>query len=290
MVRASQSASCVRAFLDSGTSFMRATFIRNSIRAFATIAIAALGLTGITPAQAVTSWISGPNLNSIGFVSVGATKTGTGVSLSSQASEFTMTYTSSSASAGKFAQVNFFDISSGLQIILTATPMASPTGCEQQVLAGDSHSCMFKLDGNGSAAIKVTLLGTSVASSFKYLLLSGPNIAQTEPGLASFVAPKSTVKAVVSSVKALAGGASVVRFKLTEGAKASVGVKVNVSLKGIGDNLSVTTATSDSKGMVWVYVANTASKKGTSTVTVSVDGTQAKGSATIKWVSGSLGN
>jgi hypothetical protein len=269
---------------------MRTTFIRNSIRAFATIAIVALGLTGLTPAQADSSWISGPNLNSIGFVSVGATKTGTGVSLSSQASEFTLTYTSSSASAGKFAQVNFFEISQGLQMILSATPMASPTGCEQQVLAGDSHSCMFKLDGAGSAAIKVTLLGTSTSSSFKYLLLSGPNIAQTQPGIATFIAPKSTVKPVFASVKALAGGASVLKFKLAEGAKASTGVKVSIALKGIGDNLSAATATSDSKGFVWVYVANTSGKKGTSTVTVSVIGTAAKALATIKWVSGSLGN
>jgi len=240
---------------------MRTTFIRNGIRVLATIAIAALGLTGLTPAQANTTWISGPSLSSITFVSVGAARTGTGFSLSSQANDFTMTYTSSSASAGKFAQVNFFDISTGLQVLLTATPMASPAGCEQQVLAGDSHSCMFKLDGNGSAAIKVTLIGTSVAASFKYLLLSGPNIAQTQPGLVSFVAPKSVVKPLVASVKALAGGASVLRFKLTDGAKASVGVKVNVALKGIGDNLSVTTATSDSNGMVWVYVANTGSKR-----------------------------
>jgi hypothetical protein len=269
---------------------MRPTILRTTLRALIALCLAAISLTGTSAAQANTAWISGPSLNSVSLVGIGAAKTGTGYSLSSQASEFTLTYTSSSASAGKFAQVNFFEIASGLQVILTATPMASPTGCEQQVLAGDSHSCMFKLDGNGSAAIKVTLIGTSVSSSFKYILLSGPNIAQTEPGIATFVAPKSAVKAVVASVKALAGGASVVRFKLTDGAKPSVGVKVNVTLKGIGDNLSVNTATSDSKGMVWVYVANTGAKKGTSTVTVAVDGTQAKGSATIKWVSGTLGN
>jgi len=269
---------------------MRPITLRTSLRVLASSAAIAMLSLIAAPAQADASWISSPNLSAISFTSVGATKTAGGVSLSSQAADFTMVYTSSSASAGKFAQVNFFEISSGLQILLTATPMASPTGCEQQVLAGDSHSCMFKLDGSGSAAIKVTLLGTSTASSFKYLLLSGPNIAQTQPGIATFVAPKSTVKPVVASVKALAGGASVLKFKLAEGSKASTGVKVAISLKGIGDNLSAATATSDAKGFVWVYVANTSNKKGTSTVTVSVIGTAAKGSASIKWVSGTLGN
>lgn len=269
---------------------MRNNFLRYGIRVFSAALVATLSLSVLTPAQADATWISGPSLSTISFTSVGSTKTASGVSLSSQAADFTLIYTSSAASAGKFAQVNFFEVSQGLQMILNATPMASPTGCEQQVLAGNSHSCMFKLDGAGSAAIKVTLIGASTSSSFKYLLLSGPNIAQTDPGIATFVAPKSTVKPLAASVKALAGGASVLRFKLAEGAKASTGVKVSIALKGIGDNLSAATATSDSKGFVWVYVANTTAKKGTSTITVSVIGTAAKASATIKWVSGSLGN
>jgi len=269
---------------------MRTSPLRTGIRVLAVAVVAALSGMFAAPAQADATWISGPSLSTISFTSVGSTKTASGVSLSSQAADFTLVYTSSAASAGKFAQVNFFEVSQGLQMILNATPMASPTGCEQQVLAGNSHSCMFKLDGAGSAAIKVTLIGASTSSSFKYLLLSGPNIAQTDPGIATFVAPKSTVKPLAASVKALAGGASVLRFKLAEGAKASTGVKVSIALKGIGDNLSSATATSDSKGFVWVYVANTTAKKGTSTITVSVIGTAAKASATIKWVSGSLGN
>ena len=269
---------------------MRIKTQRTSIRVLAIALVATLAGLIAPPAQANTSWISGPSLSAISFVSVGSTPTASGVSLSSQAADFTMVYTSSAANAGKFAQVNFFEISVGLQMLLAASPMASPTGCEQQVLAGDSHSCMFKLDGAGSAAIKVTLIGTSTASSFKYILLSGPNIAQTQPGIATFSAPKSTVKPVLASVKALAGGASVLKFKLSEGARVSTGVKVSIALKGIGDNLSAATATSDSKGFVWIYVANTSAKKGTSTVTVSVIGTAAKGSATIKWVSGTLGN
>jgi hypothetical protein len=40
--------------------------------------------------------------------------------------------------------------------------------------------------------------------------------------------------------------------------------------------------------MVWVYVADLKAKKGLSAVTVTVLGTQTKGSATIKWVAGKL--
>lgn len=258
-----------------------------SIRLF--LAFLLMVVTGIS-ARADSTWITGPTLSSISFVSVGATKTSSGVSLSSQVSDFTLVYTGGPTSAGKFAQVNFFDVSTGLKLGFASTALASPTGCSQQVLAGDTHSCMFKLDSAGEAAIKVNVVGASTAASFKYLLLSGPNIAQTQPGSASFSDPKCSVKALASSVKALSGGASVLRFKLAEGAVASVGVKVNIKLKGIGDNLSAMNAISDAKGLVWVYVANTSGKKGLSTVTVSVVGTTAKGEATIKWVAGSLGN
>lgn len=241
-----------------------------------------------SPASADSTWISGPSLGSVSVSGPTTAKTNNGWSVSTQSTEFTFKYKSSAADAGKFAQINAFDLAAGLSLAFASSPLASPTGCEQQVLAGDSHSCMFKLDSTGSAAIQVSVSGASVASSFRYILLSGPNIAQTDPGTISFTTPKSAVKPVLASVKAMAGGAAVLRFKLLEAGKPSVGVKVVIALKGIGDNLSATSATSDAKGVVWVYVADSSGKRGTSTVTVTVLGTPTNGSATIKWVAGKL--
>ena len=262
---------------------------KSNLRAAAilALALAATGFAG-TAAQADSTWISGPSLSTVSLTGPSTAKTANGWSVSTQSTEFTIAYKGSVADAGKFAQINAFDFSTGLNLVFDSTPLASPTGCGQQVLAGDAHSCEFKLDGSGAAAIHVAVTGSTVASSFHYILLSGPNIAVTDPGTVTFTTPKSAVKPVLASVKAMAGGAALLRFKLLDGNKPSAGVKVTIALKGVGDNLSAATATSDSAGLVWVYVADLKAKKGTSTVTVTVLGTQTKGSATIKWVAGKL--
>jgi len=255
-------------------------------------AVAAFSLFGATisapTALADSTWISNPTLNSISLTGPGISKTNNGWSVSTQATDFTLTYKGSAGDAGKFAQVNLFELSSGMSIAFNSTPQASPSGCEQQVLAGDSHSCMFKLDGAGGAGIHVTLSGTSLASSFKFILLSGPNIAQTSPATVTFSAPKSAVKPLVATVKAMAGGAAALRFKLLDAGKPAAGVKVSIAFTGIGDNLSSTSAVSDSSGLVWVYLANLKAKHGSSKVTVTVLGTSTKGSASVKWLTGKL--
>ena len=106
--------------------------------------------------------------------------------------------------------------------------------------------------------------------------------------MVTFSAPKSSVKPLVATVKAMAGGAAALRFKLLDGGKPSAGVKVSIAFTGIGDNLSSTSAVSDSSGLVWVYLANLKAKRGTSKVTVTVLGTTTKGSASVKWMTGKL--
>ncbi|MEO0024118.1 MAG: hypothetical protein RL196_559 [Actinomycetota bacterium] len=266
---------------------MRKT-IRSVSIAIGAIAFAATSAIA-SPALADNTWISGPTLTRVAISTTGAVATSSGFTLSTQTTSFTLTYRGPAGDAGKFAQVNFFDLSSGLSIALTSTPTASSTGCDQQVLGGDSRSCMFKLDGSGSANINGTLAGVTSASALKYHLLSGPNIAQTGDANIAFAVPNTTVKAVATSVKAMVGGAGVVRFRFFNGKVAAGSVKANVSLKGRGDHLSSTTVTSDSNGYAWVYVASLSKKTGLSTVTVTVDGTANKAVASIKWVTGKLG-
>jgi hypothetical protein len=257
------------------------------------MAAAALALASTTtvasPAQADSTWISGPSLTHVSILATGAVGVGTGVTLSTQTTTFTLSYHSSAADSGKFAQVNFFDLTSGLGLALTSANPASSSGCDQQVLGGNAHSCMFKLDGTGAANIIGTFSGITSASALKYQLLSGPNIAQTDPANISFALPHNTVKALAATSKVMAPGAAVLRFRFYDGAVAAASIRATVALTGIGDHISATSVVSDSNGYVWVYIANLKKKFGASTVTVTVDGTVNKAVTSIKWVKGSLG-
>lgn len=242
-----------------------------------------------SPALADSTWISGPSLSHVSILATGASTAGTGVTLSTQTTTFTLSYHSSAADSGKFAQVNFFDLNTGLGLVLTSTNPASSTGCDQQVLGGNSHSCMFKLDGAGSASITGTFSGATPSSALKYQLLSGPNIAQTDPANISFALPHNTVKALAATSKAMAPGAAVLRFRFYDGAVAAASIRATVTLEGIGDHISSTSVVSDSNGYVWIYVANLKKKFGNSTVTLTVAGNSSTAKSTIKWVKGTLG-
>ncbi len=277
---------------------MRAWFLKSKDQLMKTkirsIAIAAAALTLATsalvasPAQADNTWISGPSLTHVSILATGAVASGNGVTLSTQTTTFTLAYRSSAADSGKFAQVNFFDLTSGLSLAMTSANPASSTGCDQQVLGGNSHSCMFKLDGAGSANVTGVLSGVTASASLKYLLLSGPNIAQTNPANIAFALPRNTVKALAATSKVMAPGAAVLRFRFYDGAAVAASIRATVALTGIGDHISATSVISDSNGYVWVYVANLKKKYGNSTVTLTVDGTANKAVTSIRWVAGTL--
>ena len=248
--------------------------------------LVASALAPISAANADNTWITRPNLSTVSLVAPTAVRTGFNTSLSTQTSSFLLTYHGSVGDAGKFAQVNIFELSQGLTVSMTGSPTASSTGCAQQVLGGEAHSCMFALDGSGSASIVVNLTGVVLSSSFKYILLSGPNIAQTDPAIVSFSAPHSTVKPVVATVKALAGGAALMRFKITENSVAVAGMKVDITKSGIGENISATSATSDAQGIIYVYLSDLTSKKGNTVLTLIIQGTTIKTTGTVQWLAG----
>lgn len=79
------------------------------------------------------------------------------------------------------------------------------------------------------------------------------------------------------------------QFKVTQDGKLTAGIRVAVSFKGVGAYLSTAVATSDSKGLVTVYLSNQKKTKGSSVVTVKIEGGTATAKSTIAWVSGSLG-
>jgi hypothetical protein len=71
--------------------------------------------------------------------------------------------------------------------------------------------------------------------------------------------------------------------------KVTPNIRVAVSFKGVGENLSTATAMSNAKGLVTIYLTNLGKKKGTSVVTAQIDGGSAKTTASIVWVAGKLG-
>jgi len=84
------------------------------------------------------------------------------------------------------------------------------------------------------------------------------------------------------------GGAGFAQFKVTQDGKPAAGIRVAVSFKGVGSSLSTSVATSDSKGLVTVYLCNLNKVKGSSVVSVKIDGGTASSKATINWVAGTL--
>lgn len=254
----------------------------------ATSVLVAASLVPIASATADNTWISRTNLNAVTLVAPTSVRTANNTSLSTQTSSFTLTYHGSAGDAGKFAQINLFEVSPGLGISMASTPLPSSTGCSQQVLGADSHSCMFALDGSGSAGITVNLTGVQLSSSFKFILLSGPNMTQTDPAIVSFAAPRSVINPLAAKVKALAGGAALVRFKITENGNLVAGMKADIVKAGIGENLSSTSATSDAQGLIYVYLSDLSGKKGNSVITVTIQGTSIKTTATISWLAGKL--
>jgi hypothetical protein len=256
-----------------------------------TLAVAALTFVGL-PAQAYNnSWITFPQLSEVKVVATNSKSIGAGYSLSTQSTGFDLVYNSSSGNAGKFAQINIFDVTGALGLTLAVNSVGtSSTACDPQVLSTDSHTCFFKLDGLGKARIHAQLSNVSAAGAFKFKILAGPNIQESGIAQVLFVAPTNKVVAVTSAAKAMLGGAGLVQFKITQDGKPAAGIRVTVSFKGVGSNLSTSVATSNSKGLLTVYLSNLTKTRGASVVSVKIDGGTASAKATINWVSGSLGH
>jgi hypothetical protein len=244
-------------------------------------------LAGITatPAQATdNTWITGPNLSAVTLVGPNITSRTNGFNLSTQATGFVFAYTGAPSQAGKFAQINIFDVTGGTTISLAAnTSGTTSVACDPQVLSSDTHTCFFRLDGNAKANIPVTLSGVSSQSAFKFKILAGPNIQESAISQVNFVSPTNDVKAVKASTTGQLGGAAVVQFKVTQSGVATSAIRVNVSFTGVGAYLSSTSLLSDTDGLVTAYLSNLKKKKGKAVVTVQVDGGTSSASATITW-------
>ena len=255
-----------------------------------TLLLAALLTLSGSSAQAVNNtWIVNPQLSAVKVVAPNVKALANGYALSTQVTGFDFSYAAPEGNGGKFAQINIFDVAGALSLTLAAnTSGTSSTGCDPQVLSSDTHTCFFRLDGSGRAQIHVALAAVTPAGAFKFKILAGPNIQESGIAQVLFVAPTNKVSAVTSKSKALVGGAGFVQFKVTQDGKVASGVRLKVSYKGVGKFLSASIANSDSAGLVTIYLCNPAKVKGSTVVSVAVDGGAGKSSATIVWVSGNL--
>lgn len=254
--------------------------------------LAALALTFTAlPAHALNnSWISNPQISAVSIATTNVTALSNGFSLSTQSTGFDFVYTAPAGNGGKFAQINIFDVAGSLVMGLAAnTSGTSSIGCDPQVLSSDTHTCFFKLDGLGQARIHVNLANVTSQGGFKYKILAGPNIQESAIAQVLFVPPTNKIAALKPSVKALAGGAGVLQFRVTQGVKTSAGIRVTATFKGLGSFLSSATASSDSKGLVTFYLSNFTKSRGSSVISVRVEGGASTAKSTILWVSGSLG-
>lgn len=261
------------------------------MRRIITLATIVATLFTASPALAFdNTWINTPSLSAVKLVGSNIKVLGTGFNISTQSTGFDFEYTGQALFGGRFAQINIFDVTGGVTLTLAANASGtSSIACDPQVLSSDTHTCFFRLDGNAKAKIHVTVSGASAQAAFKYKVLAGPNIQESAIAQVNFVTPTNTIKAVTSSAKAMLGGAGAVQFKVLQDGKVTPNIRVAVSYKGVGENLSTATAMSNSKGLVTIYLTNLAKKKGTSIVTAQIDGGTAKTISSIVWVTGKLG-
>jgi hypothetical protein len=242
----------------------------------------------VSPALAFdNTWITYPTLSSVTLVGPNVH----GYVLSTQSTGIDLKFSGGSAQANKFAQINFYDFVGTVRLQLEASLTGvSSTACERQVLGGDSHTCFFRLDGSGKASLHLELAGTSKASNFKFKVLAGPNIQESQSATVTFQPPTNKIAAVYPYTRGLTGGPGVVFFKVTQDGKASKDILVKFSFSGIGQNLSNKTGTSNAQGLVAVYLTNLKWQTGYSTITAKILGGSAKASGKIHWHKVSFGD
>ena len=250
-----------------------------------TVLLVFIALASASPASAIdNSWITNPSLSAIRLTGTGASGSGSSYALSTQALHPVMAYDGGLSQAGKFAQVSFFDFTGNVSLELTSgSNGVSSTACDHQTLGGNSHTCFFRMDDQGKATFALTLSNTSVDAHFKFLVLAGPNITQSGVSQVSFVRPLETITPVLKSTRGMSGGAGVVQFKVLSAGVPAPGITVDLRASGVGENLSASTATSDSRGLVVVYLSNFAARAGTGTITASVVGGSSSAQAKIVW-------
>jgi hypothetical protein len=237
------------------------------------------------PAVAIdNTWITAPSLSSISISGGGASGQGSSYTISTQALTVTMKYTGTPNLARKFAQVNFYDFTGGVGLDLASGPSGvSSTACDHQTLGGNSHTCYFQLNELGNASFTMTLSNVTTAGHFKYKVLAGPNISESQTALVSFTAPTNKIVPVLKNVRGIAGGPGAIQFRVTHNGKAASGVRVKFSFKGIGENLSATSATSNKNGLVTVFLTNLKFYRGSAAVKAQIIGGTAKATGYIWW-------
>lgn len=248
------------------------------------IIILALSLVAV-PAQALdNSWISSPSLSTVTITGGGAAGAGNGYAISTQAVSVTMHYTGGAGVANKFAQVNFYDFVGGAGLELKSGDSGvSSTACDHQTLGGNSHTCFFQLNAAGNASFEMTLSNLSTAGAFKYKVLAGPNIQESQAALVSFTTPTFKIAPVLKNVRGITGGPGAIQFRVTQHGKASAGVRVKFSFKGVGENLSAVNAVSDKRGLVTVYLTNLKFRRGSTAVKARVIGGTAVATGYVWW-------
>ncbi|MEY4451883.1 MAG: hypothetical protein RLZZ380_1004 [Actinomycetota bacterium] len=255
------------------------------MRKLFTSIIALATFLGASPALAIdNAWITSPTLSAVSITGGGASATGVGYALSTQAQTATFKFKGTQAQAGKYAQINFFDFVGGVGLELVSGPDGvSSTACDHQTLGGNNHTCFFKLDANSNASFPLLLSNVTSAGHFKYKVLAGPNITESADGILSFVTPTNKIAPVLLNVRGIAGGPGATQFRVTNYGKASAGVRVKFTFTGVGENLSALNAVSDKNGLVTVYLTNQKFYKGSAKVTARVIGGHAKAVSYIWW-------
>lgn len=200
-------------------------------------------------------------------------------------------YTSVADYAGKFAHIQFFDFSTGLDVMVPAGTANSSTSCDPGPAPG--HGCYLQLDSAGSASFTVAITGAAAERMFRYQVSGVGGYASTSVAVTArdaLVPACATAKILAQSAAASAtsGTTTSVAFTVVDSAgRPCQGKSVTFAATGWGVAGSTTTTT-DALGRVSVSASSVAATSDKSmtvkATTVTAKGAKVTASASIKWL------
>jgi len=200
-------------------------------------------------------------------------------------------YTSIADYAGKFAHIQFFDFTTGLNVVVPAGSANSSTSCDPGPAPG--HGCYVQLDAAGSATFTVNITGSALDRIFRYQVsgaggYSSRSVTVTAHDVALANCATSKILAQSPAASGTSGTTMNVTFTVVDSAsRPCQGKAVTFTATGWG-TLGTSSGTSDAQGHVTASISSdtsTADKTmSVKAATVNYKGATVTATAAAKWL------
>lgn len=205
------------------------------------------------------------------------------LALSTDARDVTVKLTSSASMSGRFAHIQFFELSPGLSMAIAQGNATTRVGCDPGAATG--NGCYIRVGSDGSATFSLALSGVTTTSKMR-VQINGSAGWVSRFAQITFERPYTVSADSPESSSAVVGSQVSTTFKVLDAAgNPVVGTTVKFTTTGVG-KLSATSALTDSKGLAVVKASLGTSVVGNQVISASAstpNGMVAQATATIKW-------